>query len=392
MIHKVAFVVQRYGLEVNGGAELQCRWIAELMRHSWDVEVITTCALDYMSWANYYPEGEDEINGVRVRRFPVVTKRDIRAFNGLCEKVFRQPHTRDDEIAWMRAQGPNAPKLTDYIAANRDSYDAFIFDTYLYETTFWALPLVADKAFLVPNAHDEPPVYLSIYDELFRQPKGFIFNTEEEKNFLVKRFDLDCTFSDVVGVGIKFDPSFLNYVSPGLKLPPNFLLYVGRIDESKGCKELFEFWEMYKKRQPNELKLALIGRSQMEIPRRHDIVELGFVSEEDKFFAMSKAKCLIAPSLFESLCMVIMESWLCGRPVLVNGRCNVLTGQCRRSNGGLWYRDYDEFEACLDLLISDEGKGKRMACCGKNYVQKNYDWGIIKKKYKQIVEGAMKPQ
>ncbi len=389
---RVAFVVQRYGLEVNGGAELHCRWIAELMKDTWDVEVITSCALDYMTWANHYPEGEDEINGVRVRRFPVVKERDVRAFNKLCENVFWHPHSRDDEIEWMKAQGPDLPALTEYVSEHRDVFDAFVFFTYLYGTTFWALPLVAEKAFLVPTAHDEPPIYLSIFKELFRKPKGFIFNTPEEKDFLVEKFDVDCTFSDIVGVGIKFDPSFPNNTSPGLKFPSNYVIYVGRIDESKGCKELFEFWSFYKRHRYDDLVLLLIGRSQMEIPERDDIVPLGFVSEEDKFAAMSKARCLIAPSPFESLSMVIQESWLCGRPVLVNGKCNVLTGQCRRSNGGLWYEDYDDFEACLDLLLSDEEKGQRMACSGRNYVRINYDWGIIKKKYKQIVEGALGSQ
>lgn len=382
---RVAFVVQRYGLEVNGGAELHCRWIAELMNDTWEVEVITSCALDYMTWANYYPEGEEVINGVTVRRFPVVEERDVNAFNKLCEKIFWHPHSREDEIEWMRAQGPNAPALTEYVSSNKDNFDAFIFFTYLYATTFWALPMVADKAFLVPTAHDEPPIYLSIYDELFKQPKGFIFNTDEEKRFLVKQFDVDCTFSDVVGVGIKFDPTLINHNSSSLRLPPNYVLYVGRIDESKGCKELFEFWEIYKKRQPDELKLVLIGRSQMEVPRTDDIVQLGFVSEQQKFFAMSKAKCLIAPSLYESLSMVIMESWLCGRPVLVNGRCDVLVGQCRKGNGGLWYKNYDEFEACLKLMIDQAALCQDMALAGRRFVEEKYDWDRISKKYDFIV-------
>ncbi len=383
---KIAFVVQRYGLEVNGGAELHCRWIAELMKDIWDVEVITTCALDYMTWANYYPEGEDQINGITVRRFSVSEPRDVAEFNRLCENVFWHPHSRDDEIKWMKAQGPNTPALTNYIETNKDDFDAFIFFTYLYGTTFWGLPLVADKAFLVPTAHDEPPIYLSIFKELFRKPKGLIFNTQEEKDFLLSMFDIDCTFSDIVGVGIKFAPEALKTKSSGLNLPGNYVVYVGRIDESKGCKELFKFWDMYKKDRLNGLVLLLIGRSQMEIPKKDDIVQLGFVSEEDKFTVMSKARCLIVPSLFESLSMVIMESWLCGRPVLVNGNCNVLKGQCKRSNGGLWYENYDEFEACLSLILTDGDMCQKMAFCGKKYMKENYNWDVIKKKYQNIVK------
>ncbi len=365
---KVAFVVQRYGLEVNGGAELHCRWIAELMNEVWDVEIVTTCSFDYMTWANHYQGGQEQINGVTVHRFPVSEQRNVAEFNRLCERVFWKPHSRDDEIRWMEAQGPNVPGLVNYISSNRDNFDAFVFFTYLYGTTFWGLPLVADKAFLVPTSHDEPPIYLSIFKELFRKPKGFIFNTPEEREFLISKFDVDCTFSDIVGVGIKFDPSYLERRSSGLKLPGNYVIYAGRIDESKGCKELFEFWDMFKRNCANDLTLLLIGHPQMEIPKRDDVVPLGFVSEKDKFMAMSNARCLIAPSPYESLSMAIMESWLCGRPVLANGRCNVLVGQCKRSNGGLWYENYDEFEVCLSLILNEEDICQKMAGCGKKYV------------------------
>ncbi len=49
---KLAIVVQRYGRAINGGAELHARYLAEhLARHA-EVEVLTTCASDYVSWRN----------------------------------------------------------------------------------------------------------------------------------------------------------------------------------------------------------------------------------------------------------------------------------------------------------------------------------------------------
>jgi len=386
---RVAFVVQRYGLEVNGGAELHCRWIAELMRDDWDVEVMTTCALDYMTWTNHYPEGEEQVNDILVHRFPVSKPRDVARFNKLCEKVFWNPHSREDEINWMKEQGPNVPKLIEYIHNNEKEFDAFIFFTYLYGTTFWGLPLVADKAFLVPTAHDEPPIYLSIFQELFSKPKGFIFSTPEEKDFLVNKFHIDCTYSDVVGVGIQFGLSFPEDKSLQRRLPGNYVIYVGRVDESKGCKEIFEFWDIYKRNNQTGLKLVIVGRSQMEIPKRDDIIPLGFLSEADKFVAISNSKCLIMPSPFESLSIVLMESWLCNRPVLVNGRCAVLKGQCRRGNGGLWYENFQEFEACLNFILTDENLAKRMAACGKKYTEENYNWDRIKSKYIRLVQGSL---
>ena len=386
---KVAFVVQRYGLEVNGGAEVECRAIAELMSDVWDVEILTTCALDYMTWANYYPEGLYSINGVNVRRFPVQKSRDITAFNQLSEKVFNQAHLYEDELLWMKIQGPDSPGLFKYIEDHKEKVDVYIFVTYLYATTFWGLTLVADKAFLIPTSHDEPPIYLSIFEDFFKKPNGFIFNTPEEKEFLINRFNVDCRHSDIIGVGIKTDCLFPNKRETHLNLPDAYVVYVGRIDESKGCGALFEHWHKYKRNFPNELKLVLVGGSQMEIPPRDDIIALGFIDEMDKWTTIANAKCLINPSPYESFSIVLLESWASGRPVLVNGQCQVLKGQCRRSQGGLWYDDYSEFEACLNFILNNGSIAKKMAENGKYYVHANYSWNIIKEKYLELIPKSL---
>ena len=383
---RVAFVVQRYGLEVNGGAELECRTIAELMKNTWNVKVLTTCALDYYTWENYYKAGEEKINGVDVRRFPVKRIRNTKKFNKLSENIYRHPHSKNDEYKWMRAQGPDAPQLIDAIDESKERFDVFIFFTYLYASTFWGLPRVSDKALLVPTAHDEPPIYLSIFSDLFAKPRGFVFNSPEERAFLKKRFDVDMSLSDVIGVGINTDPIMNRGTVSIDRLPRNYVIYVGRIDGSKGCPQLFENWQRYKTGHKSDLNLVLVGRPQLEIPRRRDIVPLGFVNEEEKFAAIAGAKCLVMPSPFESLSIVLLESWLCGTPVLVNGECDVLKGQCRRSNGGLWYENYDEFESCLNYILNHEDTAAKMATGGKRYTQENYDFDIIRNKYIRLVQ------
>jgi len=383
---RVAFVVQRYGLEVDGGAELECRRIAELMTGVWDVTVLTTCALDYYTWGNHYAAGEEKINRVRVQRYPVKKKRNLKKFNQISDRILGKPHTKEDELRWMTAQGPDAPQLLDAIKDQKDRFDVFIFFTYLYATTFWGLSDVAYKSLLVPTAHDELPIYLSIFEELFAKPRGFIFNSPEEKAFLKRKFDIDTSLSDVIGVGVQTDPGFNIENVYSENFPENYVIYVGRIDGSKGCPEMFDYWQRYKTKYKGDLQLSLVGRAQMEIPEHKDIVPLGFISEEEKFAAIARSQCLIMPSPFESLSIVLLEAWLCGRPVLVNGKCEVLKGQCRRSNGGLWYENYDEFEACLNFFLDENETALKMAANGKKFVELNYSWDEIKKKYSALID------
>ncbi|MHB8100982.1 MAG: glycosyltransferase family 4 protein [Methanosarcina sp.] len=382
---KIVFVVQRYGLEVNGGAEFHCRLVAEHLSKYFDVEVITTCAIDYMTWKNEYPPGIEILNGVCVRRFPVDYERDIPKFNKSSEKIFGNIHTYEDEIEWMKLQGPYSTKLLNYIQNNKDNYTYFIFFTYLYCTTFFGLPLVKEKALLVPTAHDEPPIYLSIFKSLFKNPRRFIYNTEEEKNFVISQFQVANIPSDVVGVGID-TPDKIDAVSFVQKYTvDNFIIYVGRIDESKGCKELFDYFIRYKKEKKSSIKLVLLGKPIMKVPKHPDIISLGFVSEQEKFNGTKTAKLLIMPSKYESLSMVLLEAWLCNTAVLVNGKCDVLKGQCIRSNAGLYYESYDEFEGCLDFLLSDDGVRNTMGKNGMKFVLQNYSWESIEKKYISIL-------
>lgn len=384
--NKVALVVQRYGLEVNGGAEFHCRLIAEHLSKYYKVEVLTTCAIDYTTWKNDYPEGVETLNGVQIRRFPVDYERDVLKFNKFSEKIFSKTHNYEDEIEWMKLQGPYSTKLLNYIKNAKDDYTCFIFFTYLYCTTFFGLPLVKEKALLVPTAHDEPPIYLSIFNSLFNYPRRFIYNTEEEKNFVISKFRVSNIPSDVVGVGIDI-PDKIDTASFVQKYNlDNFIVYIGRVEESKGCQELFDYFLRYKKEKKSSIKLALMGKQIMKIPQNPDIISLGFVTEQDKFNGIKSAKLLIMPSKYESLSMVLLESWLCNTPVLVNGKCDVLKGQCIRGNAGLYYENYEEFEACLDILLASDEMRNAMGKNGMKFVLQNYSWENIEEKYISILQ------
>jgi glycosyltransferase involved in cell wall biosynthesis len=385
---KAAFVVQRYGLEINGGAELHCRWVAEHMARHWDVEVLTTRAHDYITWKNHYPEGGTEINGVPVRRFSVSKARSPERFGRLQSFVFESEHQEKDELAWLDEEGPTSPALVRYVMEREADYDAFIFFSYRYYHSYWGIKAVPGKSVLVPTAEKDPVIHLRIFKDLFRTPRAFIYNSEEEREMIQTAADNRDVPGLVVGVGteVPTEASAARFrAKHGIEGP--YLLYIGRIDQNKGCPELFDFFLRFKAQTGSPLKLVLIGNSVLRIPAHPDILPLGFLPEQDKFDALSGAVALAMPSIYESLSMVTLEAWALGRPVLANARCEVLQGQCLRSNGGLFYATYGEFREALKLLLGSERLRAALGANGKAYYEANYTWDIIESKYLAILDG-----
>ncbi|GGF92291.1 glycosyltransferase family 4 protein [Paenibacillus abyssi] len=389
MKKKIAFVVQRYGLEVNGGSELSCRLIAEKLKEKYDIDILTTKALDYVTWGNHYEAGIEDINGVTVRRFETEFPRNQKQFSKCTEEIFRKANrTIYDELEWMKAQGPASFTLIDYLKNHNDQYDKVIFFTYLYFTTYFGLQQLPEKSILVPTAHDEPYIYFSLFKPFFHLPRNIVFLTEEEKNFVHRTFHNQYIPNEVAGLGIDVPESYFSEEEFREKFNVHdpFIIYVGRIDESKGCKELFEYFLNYKKQSDNNIKLVLIGKNVMDIPKHSDIIHLGFVSDEEKFGAIAASELLVMPSKYESFSMAVLEGMYLNKPVLVNGDCEVLVGHCNRGNAGLYYTDFDEFHYCLDLIVNNTNIAHALGTNGHQYVINNYSWNKIEELFIKAIE------
>jgi glycosyltransferase involved in cell wall biosynthesis len=379
---KLGFVVQRYGLEIAGGAEYHCRLVAEhLARHA-EIEILTTCALDYITWANHFKEGVERLNGIPVRRFRVKRPRDPDRFAAWTDAVFRGPREEKDALAWLEEEGPFSPRLVKYIRKNRARYDHIVFFSYRYYTTYHGLRAAPERALLVPTAEDDGVYRLSIFPPLFRLPRAIVYNSIEEREMIRSVAANDHVLGDVVGVGSalpdSLDPGSFRRAH-GIEGP--FALYVGRIDENKGCRQLFDFFKRYRRETGSRMRLLLVGKSVLEVPADSGIVHLGFLSDADKWHALSAADLLVMPSRLESLSMVTLEAWWAGRPVLANGKCEVLRGQCRRSNAGLYYTIYEEFREALALLEANPALREAMGRNGRRYFEEHYSWPVVEGKY-----------
>ena len=277
----------------------------------------------------------------------------------------------EESEEWIEAQGPVCDGIIKYIEDNVGNHDLFLFFTYLYWPTVRGLKYAKDKAVLVPFCHDEPPVYLKSYDKLFSSPKGIIYNTSEEKDFIIKRFRNAHIPSITTGIGLDIPPEdTFPDAREIFKLNKPFILYMGRVDAQKGCNELFEYFIEYKKRTNSDLQLVLTGKEVMPIPKHKDIISLGFVSEEEKYAVLRECEIFVLPSHFESLSIVVLEAFEFKKPVLVSGHCAVLKGYCEKSNGGLYFYGVEDFCECLNLLMKYKDLRNAMGNNGKDYVDK----------------------
>lgn len=383
---RLAFVIQRYGTEVSGGAELHCRWLVERLARRHQVEVFATRALDYLEWRNHYPEGTAVVNGVPVHRFTVKRRRNAREFASLCNLCFHEAHSRDEEEAWMRANGPYSPALVRAVAASRERFDRFFFYCYRYYQTYHGLPAVRDRAILVPTAEEDPAIGLQIFKPFFRSPRGIVYLTPEEQGLVEDASGSREVPSVVIGSGLNLpeaDPALDFRAKHGLERP--FLLYVGRIDKNKGCVTLFAYFQKFLEETRAEVDLVLAGATVLPIPKHPRIRHVGVVTEPEKVAALRQCRLLVMPSPYESLSVVTLEAWKLGVPVLANARCQVLRGQCLRSNGGLFYQGYAEFAEALKLLLDRPHAGEILGRQGRRYVEEEYSWERVEEKVEDLL-------
>ncbi len=398
---RLAFVVQRYGLDIAGGAEYHCRLVAEHMARHAQVEVLTTCAADYITWSNHYAEGVETLNGIPVRRFRVKRPRDPERFADWSARVMGPaagPATHDSadraadaesiELAsrWLEEEGPFSPRLIHHVEKHRHDHDFFVFFSYRYYTTYHGLRAVRDKALLVPTAEDDGVYRIPIFPPFFRIPRAIVYNSVEERALIERVSGNESVPGDVVGVGSAL-PVHLDSEAFRKRhgIDGRFALYVGRIDENKGCRQLFDFFRRYRGDTGSTLKLLLIGKPMLPIPQDPGIVPLGFLGDQEKWDALAAADLLMMPSRFESLSMVTLEAWWAGKPVLASAKCEVLRGQCQRSNAGLYYASYEEFREALALLEANEALRTAMGENGRRYFDSHYAWEVVERKYLELL-------
>lgn len=415
-MEKIAIVVQRYGKDVNGGAETHARLLAKHLKDIYEVDVLTTCALDHHSWENHYLAGTELIDDINVIRFHNKNnkqtnkkhRRLARYLNGYYKYaklkftfrnfivlgvrrvIYRKKKNHSQlENVWMSRQGPVSPDLIFYIEQNQEVYKAFIFFTYLFYPSFYGIKKVAHKSIFIPTAHDEPTFHYNIFKLLFSIPRFIMYNSASERSLVEKIYPCVRKLKyDVCGVGFvlpKFNKTINEYSSEN-----DYFVYIGRVDRAKGCDELIRF---FSKMNRTNVHLILIGKNTLNLSvKNKNIIFTGFIGEDEKMSYLRNARALIIPSRYESLSMVTLEAMAMGRPVLANGHCDVLKHHIDESHAGFVYYDFNDFVVQIDKILHlSDNDNETIHRNGRLYVERNFSWSTIVGKFINAIEYVSKP-
>lgn len=386
----LAFVIPWFSANISGGAETALRDLTQhLAAVGVNLEILTTCVEKFDSdWSlNYFQPGIEEINGIPVRRFPA-DPCSATAFGKVNIKLMRGERIEGDDETIFLNEIVNSDALYDYIRTHRDEYGLFVFIPYMFGTTYFGSAAAGEKAVLIPCFHDESYAYMHSFAERFSRVRGMAFLSQPESDLAHKLYDLSGVDARVMGLGVEDIPGDAARFRKKYGIEGPFLLYAGRKDSGKKVDLLLEHFAEYKRTHKSPLQLVLIGGGEIKIPKSvaHAVHDLGFVDKQDKYDAYAAATVFCQPSWFESFSIVIMESWLAGRPVMVSKQCAVTSNFVQESQGGVVFSNYDEFAAGLDRILADGAAADQMGQSGRRYVQQHFIWPEVTTRYKAFFE------
>ena len=409
MRKKIGIIVQRYGKQINGGAESHARMIAERLSEQFDITVFTSCAINYHSWESELPPGESYEENIRILRFKsdkkLTKKEDEYISRKIRErhlpqklyrwlgkpswwyKLFPEAEVKDeDHFKWLVTQGPFTPDLIEYIKQYQQNYIAFVFFTAVYYPAAMGILTVPQKSILVPLMHDEPAAYFEVFKIVMSKVKWILFNTLAEQRFCENLFPIQHAKKKVVAVGIDLPDAYIDTnVLTAFHILQPYIIYIGRVDTYKGCNTLIQYFSEFKLRTNSTLQLVLVGNNMMNIVSTNSIIVTGFVTDKEKEQLLKQAEALIIPSHFESLSLALLESFACKVPVIANGKTEVLKDHINESGGGWCYDNEKDFFSILTSVTTNTFQNKQKGEKGLEYIKSNYSWKGVIESYMEAI-------
>lgn len=416
---KFAFVTPRYGADIGSGVEHACRLLAEHICERHDVDVLTTSARDHRTWKNEYSEGADRVRGVLVRRFGVGMVPDHIGFDALSERLRTSPHSRAEELEWVRLHGPWSPGLIDYVKRTNRSYDVLVFFGLWHPLTVHGLEIAPERSILFPYLQLEPALRFGLWPDVLRPARGLGFFSEAERRLLHSYVGVRHHCEEVVGIGVDPPPqqSYPRHqqdphdtiadddLGADEDLEPDYLdrrgipfkrrhrlygrvaLYGGRVESDNGCEEMLEYFDAYAS-SDGGATLVLMGLKMMKVPEEPYLRLAGVIPDRERMTAYEAADVTIAPASDDLLAQPLLESLAVGTPVLASARNPAAVEHCRRSGAGLYYATREEFVGALTLLADNAHLCEKLGANGRAYIRSHHRWDGVLGRFDRLIARA----
>ena len=418
---KFAFVTPRYGADLSVGVEHACRLIAEHVCERHDVDVLTTCARDHRTWKNEYSEGSDRVRGVLVRRFGVSQVPDHIGFDALSQRLQTSPHSRAEELEWVRLHGPWSPGLIEYLKRANRSYDVLVFFGLWHPLTVHGVDIAPERSVLFPYLQLQPALRFALWPDVARSVRGLGFFSEAERRLLHSYLGVRHACEEVVGIGVDPPPQ---QAYPRHQQDPNdsitddeehgtedesdapdyldgrgipfkrrhrlygrFALYGGRVESDNGCEEMLEYFDTFAAAE-NDATLVLMGVKMMKVPEEPYVRLAGVIPDRERMTAYEAADVTIAPASDDLLAQPLLESLAVGTPVLASARNAAAVEHCRRAGAGLYYRNREEFVGALTLLTSNAQLREKLGGNGRTYIRSHHRWEGVLGRFDRLISRA----
>lgn len=416
---KFAFITPRYGAEIGSGPEHACRLLAEQVSERHDVDVLTTCARDPLTWKNDGPEGSDRMRGVLVRRFAVNQPHDEAAFRQLSDRVSDPTHGRADELEWVRRLGPSSTGLIDHLKRQHRSYDALLFFSLYHATTVQGLSVAPDRSIVFPYLRLDRTLRFGLWPDLLRSVRAIGYVSAAERKLAHDYLQVRGVAEEVVGVGIDAPPqqTYPRHQQDPADAPPAddgemngaaadeetsylsgrgipfrrrhrlygaFALYGGRIEPDNGCEEMLEYFDGYAAAD-GDTSLVLMGVKMMKVPDEPYIRMAGVLPDRERMNAYEAADVTLAPAADDLLTVPLLESLAVGTPVLASARNEAAVEHCRRANAGLYYSNRDEFVEALRLLMTNTRLREKLGENGRQYIRQHHRWDAVMGRFERLI-------
>lgn len=430
---KLAFITPRYGAEIASGPEHACRLLAEQVCERHDVDVLTTCATDAVTWKNEAAEGTDRVRGVVVRRFAVSQSHDRDAFRQLTDRLVTGPHSRSEEMEWVRRLGPWSPGLLDHLKQKHRSYDVLVFFSLWHPTTVHGMQVAPERSVLFPYLQLRSVLRFGLWADVVSWPRAVGFFSECERRLLHSYVRAAPAYEELVGIGVDplpqqayprhqqdpadtatpegeepveaedhEEPDYLERRGVPFRrrhrLYGRFAVYGGRVEPDNGSEEMLEYFDAYTTAQgaaasrnaarggdASELALVLTGVKMMKLPEEPYIRLTGVLPDRDRMIAFEAADVSISPDSDDLLAQPLLESFAVGTPALASARNEAAVDHCQRADAGLYYADRDEFVETLRLLTVNDRVRERLGENGRHYISQNYRWDAVLGRFERLI-------